>query len=361
MKRWQTLRPTGRVDADAGVRGFTVGTREQEAALFREQLAAFRSLLTVLMVMASTCDELEILRIATTAIPSVGGCRVEGIYLDGDWCSVGSVDRPTVAECLEAQLASLDDSGGALTVGQAGWAWAYPLTGVKQVAGHLLVSSDREPESHRQFLLGVLAQQAGVALVNARLHASERASITGERKIADQLRSANLALEQALAELARSSAAVQHSMDIHDRLTAVASAGQGQDGIARCLYELTGLAVMIEDPHGNLTAWAGPGRPEPYPKPSPARRAQTLRRAVDARSPVRDRDRLIAVPQPGREILGVIALIDPHRSAGDSERIALEHAHRAQLGARAFASVRRDRVAAAARSRRRFAGWNRSG
>lgn len=62
----------------------TVGAREQEAALFREHLPAFRPLLTLSMVMTSTCDELEILRIATTAIPSVGGCRVEGIYLDGD-------------------------------------------------------------------------------------------------------------------------------------------------------------------------------------------------------------------------------------------------------------------------------------
>lgn len=304
-----------------------MGAREQEAALLREQLAAFRPLLTLSMVMTSTCDESEILRIATTAIPSVGGCRVEGIYLDEDWRSVGSVDRPADAECLEAQLAALDHSGGVLTVGQAGWAWAYPLTGVKQMAGHLLVSSDREPESHRQFLLGVLAQQAGVALFNARLHASERANITGQRKIADQMRSANLALEQAMAELAHSSAAVQRSMDIHDRLTAVASAGQGQGGIARCLYELTGLAVVIEDRHGNLITWAGPGQPEPYPKPSPARRDQTLRRAVVARSPVRDRGRLIAVSQPGRDILGVIALIDPHRSAGDSERIALEHAN----------------------------------
>ena len=284
-----------------------MGARKQEAASLREQLAAFRPLLTLSMVMTSTYDESEILRIATTAIPSAGGCRVEGIYLDGDWRSVGSVDLPADAKCLEAQLASLDDSGGALTMGQAGWAWAYPLTGVKQVAGHLLVSSDREPESHRQFVLGVLAQQAGVALVNARIHASELASITGERKIAEQLRSANLALEQAMAELARSSVAVQRSMDIHDRLTAVASTGKGQDGIARCLYEVTGLAVVIEDRHGNLTAWAGPSPPEPYPKPSPARRDQTLRRAVDARSPVRDRGRLIAVSQPGREILGIIA------------------------------------------------------
>jgi sugar diacid utilization regulator len=313
--------------ADSGVTGITVSVGEREAASLREQLASFRPLLTLSTVMASTCDEWEILSIATTAILSVGGCRVEGVYLDDHWWSVGSVGRPADAGGLEAQLASLNHLGGALTVGGSGWAWAYPLTGAAQMAGHLVVSSDCEPEPHHQFLLDVLAQHAGVALVNARLHTRERASITRERKIADQLRAANIALEQAMAELARSSAAVQRSLDIHNRLTAVASAGQGQNGIARCLYELTGLAVAIEDRHGNLTAWAGPGRLEPYPKPSPARREETLRRAVDARAPVRDKGRVIAVSQPGSEILGVIALIDPHRTAGDIERIALEHAN----------------------------------
>ncbi len=313
--------------ADVRMTDITVGAAEQEAASLREQLAALRPLLTLSMVMTGACDEAEILSMAATAVPSVGGCQLEGIYVNERWRSVGSVGCPADAECLEVQLASLDHLGGALTVGHAGWAWAHPLTGVAEVAGYLLVSCDREPEPHRQFLLGVLAQQAGVALANARLHARERASITRERKVAEQLRAANLALEQAMAELARSSASVQRSLDIHNRLTAVASAGQGQGGIARCLHELTGLAVAIEDRHGNLTAWAGPDPPEPYPKPRPARREQTLRRAVDARSPVRDKGRLIAVSQPGREILGVIALIDPDRAAGDSERIALEHAN----------------------------------
>lgn len=32
-------------------------------------------------------DEAEILRMATTAVPSLGGCRVEGVYLDNDWQS----------------------------------------------------------------------------------------------------------------------------------------------------------------------------------------------------------------------------------------------------------------------------------
>lgn len=48
---------------------------------------------------------------------------------------------------------------------------------------------------------------------------------------------------------------------------------------------------------------------------------------MDARVPVRDKGRLITLAQPGSEVLGVIALVDPDRTAGDSERVALEHAN----------------------------------
>lgn len=50
----------------------------------------------------------------------------------------------------------------------AGWAWAYPMVSQADMAGHLVVSGDTEPEPHHQFLLTVLVQLAGVALVNAR-------------------------------------------------------------------------------------------------------------------------------------------------------------------------------------------------
>jgi sugar diacid utilization regulator len=40
---------------------------------------------------------------------------------------------------------------------------------------------------------------------------------------------------------------------------------------------------------------------------------------------VRDKGRLIALAQPGSQVLGAIALLDPDRTAGDSEKIALEH------------------------------------
>ncbi|MGH3823283.1 MAG: hypothetical protein ACRDRA_10695 [Pseudonocardiaceae bacterium] len=74
--------------------------------------------------------------------------------------------------------------------------------------------------------------------------------------------------------------AVLRSLDIHNRFTAVMSVGDRLEGIACALHELTGLPVAIEDRHGKLAAWAGPGRPDPYPKPTPARREQSLATAV---------------------------------------------------------------------------------
>ncbi|MGH3692636.1 MAG: PucR family transcriptional regulator [Pseudonocardiaceae bacterium] len=298
-----------------------------EAAL-RDQLALFRPLLALSIVMTSSRDETEILSIATTAIPSLGGCRAEAMYLDGDWQVVGTVGRPANADGLRAQLATLDPTGGPLDLDSPRWAWAYPVVSLDDMAGHLVVSRDTEPEPHHQFLLNVLVQQTGAALVNARLHARERASAARERAIADELRSANLSLERAMTDLARSSAALQRSVDIHNRLTEVASAGDGLEGIARALHQLTGLAVAIEDRYGNLIAWAGPDQPDPYPKPTPARREQSLQRALNASGPVREKGRLIALAQPaGSEILGLIALVDPDRIAADAERIALEHAN----------------------------------
>ena len=137
---------------------------------------------------------------------------------------------------------------------------------------YLVVGADQEPAETERFLLQVLAQQAGVALANARLHAREREQ-------AEQLRAANLALRR--------------TMEIHDRLTQVALAGEGQDGIAQAVYELTGYPAAIEDRFGNLRAWAGPGRPDHYPKDTPDHRDSLLRRAMTAAGPVRDGERLV--------------------------------------------------------------------
>ena len=304
----------------------------EEAAL-REQLASFRPLLALSMMMTNSRDEHEILRIATTAVPSMGGCHTEAVYLDGDWPTVGRVGQPPNADFLRDQLAALNGAQGVVDVGNTGWTWAFPLADRADMDGYLVVTRDTEPEDHHRFMLNVLVQQTGVALVNARLHARERVSTARaeesaerERAIADELRAANLALEHAMEQLARTSAAMQRSLDVHNRFTAAASAGEGQEGIARALHELAGLPVAIEDRHGNLAVWAGPGQPDPYPKPTPARREQVLRRVLDANAPVRDKGRLITLAQSGGHMLGTIALIDPDKTAGDTETVALEHA-----------------------------------
>src|SRR5580693_632541 len=109
------------------------------------------------------------------------------------------------------------------------------------------------------------------------------------------------------------------------RLTRVAVSGEGQPGIAKALHELTRMPVAIEDRYGNLTAWAGPGQPDPYPKESFAKREHLLRRLMRAGSPTRDGERLILLASPRTDVMGVLALIDPGRRADPADLVALEH------------------------------------
>jgi sugar diacid utilization regulator len=85
------------------------------------------------------------------------------------------------------------------------------------------------------------------------------------------------------------------------------------------------MPVAIEDRYGNLTAWAGPGQPDPYPKESFAQREHLLRRLMRAASPTRDGERLILLASPRTDVMGVLALIDPGRRADHADLVALEH------------------------------------
>ena len=120
-------------------------------------------------------------------------------------------------------------------------------------------------------------------------------------------------------------ATLRRGMAIHERLTRVEAAGEGAAGIAEALHDLTGLAVAVEDRYGNLSAWAGPGQPDPYPKPSAYEREQLLRRLMTAGRSVRDGDRVVALASPRPGVLGLLALIDPHRRAGTTDVMAIEH------------------------------------
>jgi DNA-binding PucR family transcriptional regulator len=280
----------------------------------RNQLSNLQGLLMLSMLMTQSGDEDKILHLAATSVPSFGRCHMVGVYLDEDgWRPAARLSIPVGVQVeVEEQLGSLGETGGAIRITGRAWAWALPLHSLEGHVGYFIVAaSGGEPSPSVQFLLRALAQQTGVALANARLHAKERAT-------AGELRDANAAL----AETVR---ALEHTMQIHDRFTRVAAAGEGQEGIARALHELTGYPVAVEDRYGNLRAWAGPNRPDPYPKDPLARREQMLRRALREGRPLREAGRLVAIASPAADVLGVLALVDPAGEAGDQEQIAIEH------------------------------------
>ncbi len=277
----------------------------------RERLSEFRALLVISLLMTESVSEDQILDLAASSAPGLGPWRIDGYsFGDGQWRpGLGPASSPPPG--LTAQLAACGSGSGKVELPGRAWAWAYPLRGAGGPLGHLVASCAREPTADERFGIQVIAQQTGVAVSNARLHARERAT-------AAELATANATLADTVASLRR-------TMDIHDRLTRVAVSGEGQPGIAKALHELTGMSVVIEDRYGNLSAWAGPGQPEPYPKESFAQREHLLRRLMRDGKPVRDGERLVVLASPRTDVIGVIALIDPGRRAASAELVALEH------------------------------------
>ena len=291
----------------------TPPARTREEANLRERLGEFRALLVMSLLMTESVNEDQILELAASSAPGLGPWRIEGYgFTDGQWRpGPGTGPAAAVPGNLSGQLAALGSHGGRVSLPGREWAWAYPLRGVSGPLGHLVASCNREPSAEERFLIQVVAQQTGVAVSNARLHARERAT-------AAELAVTNAALAETVTSL-------QRSMDIHERLTRVAVSGEGQPGIAKALHELTGMPVAIEDRYGNLAAWAGPGKPSPYPKESFAKREHLLRRLMRDSKPVRDGERLVLLASPRSDVIGVLALVDPGRRADHADLVALEH------------------------------------
>lgn len=278
------------------------GSRPGGDGPVREQLSALRSLLVLAMLLTQQENQASIRHFVANAVESLGPCWTEGIFLDGQWQDV----RVPSQEAMSANLPdAFPAADGELMLADVPWSWAFSLSSPHGPSGYLVVGAKFPPANGERFLLQVLAQQAGVALANVRLHLREREQ-------AEELRVANLALLR--------------SMEIHDRLTKVALGGEGQQGIARAVYELTDRPAAIEDRFGNLQAWAGPDRPDPYPKDDPDQRDRLLGRAVAAAGPVRDGERLVSVARLGGTPVGMLVLRDPDGTAGDTERMAIEHA-----------------------------------
>lgn len=295
-----------RVEAVAPADASTDGS----VASLQGQLSSVRGLLAISLLMMERRQEQDVLHLAATAVPSLVPCRTVGVHLERQgWQPTLGADRQAVLGAT-AQLARCPATGGAVDLPGEAWAWALPLRSMEEPIGHLVVAGRAEPSPAEMVLLRSLAQQTGVAVANARLHASREA--------------ANAALAETVGALQRKTA-------IHDRFTRVAVGGEGHDGIVRALHELTGLPAGVEDRHGTLLAWAGPGPgPEPGDRSGATRathvaRDRLVERALRAGRPLRAGSRLVTVARPRHDVVGVIFLVDPAGRAGEAETVALEH------------------------------------
>src|SRR6185437_9771189 len=197
----------------------TPPARTREEAGLRERLGEFRALLVISLLMTESVNEDQILELAASSAPGLGPWRIDGYgFTDGQWRPAAAAGSSPPAGLL-SQLAALGTAAGPVRLPGRAWAWAYPLRGVGGLLGHLVASCVGEPPAEQRFLIQVIAQQTGVAVSNARLHARERAT-------AGELAATNDALAETVTSL-------QRSMDIHQRLTRVAVSGEGQPGIAK--------------------------------------------------------------------------------------------------------------------------------
>ncbi|MET0712934.1 MAG: hypothetical protein ABWZ30_10565, partial [Jiangellaceae bacterium] len=85
----------------------------EDVRALREQLSSLQALLALSMRMTDTEDELQILRLTGTAVPSLARCRLLGAFLVDDGWQLASADTAEVEVLadVETQLAVVGTAG----------------------------------------------------------------------------------------------------------------------------------------------------------------------------------------------------------------------------------------------------------
>jgi PAS domain S-box-containing protein len=271
-------------------------------------LSSVNSVLSLSLILAQVSTPAQAMRLVTTAVPSIAASHRAVAWhpsRSGDYFDQAPEDVGPLLAGL-AGVTRLDVKGSAAS-------WAFPLASPfshEQV--FLIVTGHEDLSDQETFLLSVLAQLCGTVIAS-------QESIAAERERLTQIAALNAELEATVATLAR-------LMEMRRSLTGIAASG-GQAGIAATLHQLTGFPVLIVDEHGDIGMTAGqlPGHyrlmnREAGPWEEIVRLARTTRRAI-----YRRRAWLMpAMPRP--DVLSVIALVDPARSATETDLAALEYA-----------------------------------
>jgi len=262
-------------------------------------------ILSRILTQASSAD--QVMRLVTAVIPSIVPCHKALVWHP----SKSSDYYQRAPKKLGRALARLTEPGR-LETGEQCSCWAFPLS--VPVAGEpiFLITLGTEPLSSQDaFLLSMLAQLCGAVIGKLKLVSSEQANLR-------QAATRNAELQSTVSSLTKIT-------EIHRRLTEVA-ADAGELGIADTLHELTALPVLIQDGRGNPRAIAGDVPAELLARDNGERHGQLIGRLPLARRAVYYRCAWVVQASPNANVRGVIALVDPSRSAHDIDIAALEYA-----------------------------------
>ncbi len=270
-----------------------------------------RRFLALVTAVLDCPDERQIIDLAAACVACLANCRLDGVYLGGWSLATASCRELMVQAAVEDQLSLLGVTGGLVTIPNQSWAGAIPVRSSGRVFGSLVVVAATPPSAFDEFRLRMLADHTGAALANVGWSARQKS-------LEVKLRSTQIAHTHAVDGFNRVAAA-------RDRLLEVAMRGEGEQGVARAVHELTGFPVTVEDRDGTALARAGAGAADRQLPQSLAARRQLLERARRANRPVRANGRLVAVTRPGKYGLAVLALHDTDGRSGEVEEIVLAH------------------------------------
>lgn len=280
---------------------------EYSATDVNVKLSSVNAVFALSLILTQASSPRQLIRLVTTAVPSIARGQKALAWHPGR--SGDYYERAP------------DDIGGALAglteprrleVDGFSSCWAFPLTlPLAPEPVFLMVFGGQSLSDEEIFLLSVLAQLSGTVIARMELIAAER--VTNERVAA-----LNAELESTVSTLTR-------IMEVHRRLNEIV-ASAGETGVAETLHRLTSFGVLIQDAHGQARAVAGDVPGEKLAPEPPGPRRELLRRLRIAPGPVYHRQAWLVLASPRADVLGVIALVDPARTAGETDLAALEYA-----------------------------------
>lgn len=271
------------------------------------KLSSVNAVFALSAILTHSSSPSQAMHLVTTSVPSIASCHKALAWHPSK--SGGYYER--APDDIGDALARVT-SATRLEVGDHSSWWVFPLGPPSTDNPVFLVTVGTEPLSEEEtFLISVLAQLCGTVIAKLELIAAERASTQRAAAL-------NAELESTVSTLTK-------IMETHRRLNEIVAAA-GEMGIATTLHQLTTLPVLIQDVHGNVRAAIGEVPSDQYRKEPPERQQELVRKLRIAHRAIYHRRSWLVLANPRPGVLGVIALIDPTRTASQTDLAALEYA-----------------------------------